>query len=113
MDNEKDKNNIDVSLEYSRMAELLKKERPPEAALMIKEILESGESLQEKIRKIELIDAQENALSIDQTTISAEEAQEIIRKKHVLTEETAKKKQRKNKIEDNENPLLFLHFQGL
>ncbi|MGA2142914.1 MAG: hypothetical protein ABSG94_10900 [Brevinematales bacterium] len=111
MDNEKDKNNIDVSLEYSRMAELLKKERPPEAALMIKEILESGETLQEKIRKIELIDAQENTISIDQTAISAEEAQEIIRKKHVLTEETAKKNSEKIISKIIKTPYLFYIFK--
>jgi hypothetical protein len=111
MDNEKDKNNIDMSLEYSKMAELLKKERQADAALTIKEILESGDSLQEKIRKIELVDAQEISLSIDQTSISAEEAQEIIRKKHVLTEETAKKNSEKIISKIMKTPFLFFIFR--
>ncbi len=111
MDNEKEKNYMEASLEYSRMAELLKKERPAEAAIMVKDILESGESLQEKIRKIELIDAQEISLSIEQTLITNEEAQDIIRKKHVLTEETARKNCEKIKIKLPKNHFLLYLFR--
>jgi|GEM_PF-1771517 len=111
MDNEREKYSLEASMEYSRMAELLKKDRPPEAAIMIKEVLESGGSLQEKIRKIELIDAQEISISIDQTPITDEEAQDIIRKKHVLTEETARKNSEKVKNKLMKTPFLIYLFR--
>ncbi len=102
---------LEASQEYSRMAELLKAEREPEAAAMVKQILESGDSLQDKIRKIELIDAQEIGKVIDEAPLSKEEVQEIIRNKHVSTDEVAQKNSEKIKIKQMRNPFFFYFFK--
>ncbi len=111
MENGQGKNIMEASLEYSRMAELLKKSRPSEAALMVKQILESGESLQEKIRKIELIDAQEVGQEIDETPLSSEEVQEIIKKKRVSTEDVASKNSEKIKVKFIRKPFFLYLFR--
>lgn len=95
------------SSEYLRMSELLKKERPPEAIDLVRKVLDSSVSLEEKIRRIEAIDTQEIFQDLQNANISDDEARRIIRKSNVFTNETAEKNIDHIKIKAFRTPYLL------
>ncbi len=96
---------------YLQMAKLLKMKRPPETEELIKRVLDSKIPIEEKIRKIELIDAQEKGTEIQKETLTDLEVKNIIKEKKLSTEEITSRNRGKIKIKLFRNPFFIFIFK--
>lgn len=111
MDNEPSIQMAEESRSYLKMAELLKKARPIEAARMVQDILETDASLEAKIGKIEAIDAQEVEGELARKEISEKDTREILRKKQITPPETVQKNSSKIRVRPHRNQFFIFLFK--